>query len=128
MNTAAKLSAYGVALALVAGAGWAIGTAVGPHAAATGSAGHPGARGGEDAGHGDTHSGTVAEATQPDQPDGLASSRGGYILTPTSATPTPETTQQFSFRIIVPGGTPVTGYDVKHEKRMPARGQLPCVR
>ncbi|MFD7659969.1 hypothetical protein ACFV4N_38840, partial [Actinosynnema sp. NPDC059797] len=30
MNTAAKLSAYGVALALVAGGGWAVGSAVGP--------------------------------------------------------------------------------------------------
>ncbi|GAA1311958.1 hypothetical protein [Saccharothrix xinjiangensis] len=30
MNTAARLSAYGVALALVAGVGWAVGSAVGP--------------------------------------------------------------------------------------------------
>jgi hypothetical protein len=118
MNTAAKLSAYGVALALVADGGWAIGAAVGPHPEATGSAGHPGAHGGEDAVPGDTHSGTVAEATQTDQPDGLASSRGGYTLTPTSATLTPGTTGPFSFRIIGPGGTPVTGYDVEHEKRM----------
>ncbi|WP_037306151.1 hypothetical protein [Amycolatopsis orientalis] len=112
MNTAAKLSAYGVALALVAGGAWAAGTAVGPFA---GAAGLPG---GEDAGHGDAHSGTVAEAARTEEPGGLASSRGGYTLTPTTTTLTPGTTQPFSFRILGPDGAPVTGYDVEHEKRM----------
>ncbi|WP_410660447.1 hypothetical protein [Amycolatopsis sp. lyj-112] len=112
MNTAAKLSAYGVALALVAGGAWVAGTAVGPFA---GAAGLPG---GEDAGHGDAHSGTVAEAAQTDEPGGLASSRGGYTLTPISTTLTTGTTQPFSFRILGPDGAPVTGYDVEHEKRM----------
>jgi hypothetical protein len=73
MNIATKLSAYGVALVLVAGSAWAIGTAVGPFA------GPAGAHDAEDVGHGDSHSGTVAEAEQ-DQPGGLASSRGGYTL------------------------------------------------
>lgn len=112
MNTAAKLSAYGVALALVAGGGWAIGSAVGP------SAGDAGTRGGEDAAHGDAHSGPVPEAEQIDQPAGLASSRGGYTLTPTSTTLTAGKSEPFSFRIIGPDGKPVTGYDVEHEKRM----------
>ncbi|MFI5562730.1 hypothetical protein ACIA2T_25920 [Amycolatopsis japonica] len=112
MNTVAKLSAYGVALALVAGGAWAAGTAVGPFA---GAAGLPG---GEDAGHGDAHSGTVAEAAPTDEPGGLASSRGGYTLTPTTTTLTPGTNQPFSFRILGPDGAPVTAYDVEHEKRM----------
>lgn len=112
MNTAAKLSVYGVALALVAAGGWAIGTAVGPFA------GQAGARGGEDAAHGDTHSGTVAEAEQIGQPAGLASSRGGYTLTPTSTTLPAGKTEPFSFRIIGPTGKPLTGFDVEHEKRM----------
>ncbi len=115
MNTAAKLSAYGVVLALVAGGGWAAGTAVGPFA---GGAGMPG---GEDAGHSDTHSGTVAEAAQVKQdhePAGLASSRGGYTLTPTTTTLLPGTTRPFTFRILGAGGAPVTAYDVEHEKRM----------
>ncbi|MFJ8819668.1 hypothetical protein [Amycolatopsis thermoflava] len=112
MNTAGKLSAYGAALALVAGGGWAIGTAVGPVTSEAGT------RGAEDAAHGDTHSGTVAEATQPDQPAGLASSRGGYTLTPTSTTLTTGTTNQFSFRITGPDGQPVTGFDIEHDKRM----------
>jgi len=112
MNTVAKLSAYGVALALVAGGAWAAGTAVGPFA---GAAGLPG---GEDAGHGDAHSGTVAEAAPTDEPGGLASSRGGYTLTPTTTTLTPGTNQPFSFKILGPDGAPVTAYDVEHEKRM----------
>ncbi|WP_026361221.1 hypothetical protein [Amycolatopsis nigrescens] len=112
MNTAMKFSAYGVALALVAGGGWAAGTAVGPFAGAAG------ARGGEDAGHGDTHSGTVAETAQPDQPGGLASSRGGYTLTPTDTTLTAGTAQPFTFQITGPDGRPVTRFDVEHEKRL----------
>ncbi|QFU89693.1 hypothetical protein [Amycolatopsis sp. YIM 10] len=116
MNTAAKLSAYGAALALVAGGAWAAGTAVGPFAGEpTAAAGTPG---GEDAGHGDAHSGTVAEAAAPEQPGGLASSRGGYTLTPTATTLTPGPDQPFSFTISGPDGAPVTAYDVEHEKRM----------
>lgn len=111
MNTAVKLSAYGVALALVAAGATAIGSAVGPF---TGSAG---ALGSEDAEHGDDHSGTVAGAEQ-DQPGGLASSRGGYTLTPTRTTLEPGTNQPFTFRVLGPDGATVTGFDVEHEKRM----------
>jgi hypothetical protein len=113
MNTAGKLSAYGVALALVAGGAWAIGSAVGPLENT--------ASGAEGAGHGDTHSGTVAETEQAGDvglPAGLASSRGGYTLTPTSTTLTPGATNTFSFRITGPDDKPVTRFDVEHEKRM----------
>jgi hypothetical protein len=110
MNTATKLSAYGVALALVAGGAWAVGSAVGPiQSEATN----------EGAEHGDTHSGTVAETQQvADLPAGLASSRGGYTLTPTSTTLTSGTTNSFTFRVIGPDGKPVTRFDVEHEKRL----------
>jgi hypothetical protein len=118
MKTAAKLSAYGVALVLVAGGGWAIGTAVGPFAGATGTTGQAGSHGGEDARHGDTHSGTVAEATQIDEPGGLASSKGGYTLTPTYTTLTAGTAQPFSFQITGPDGRPVTRYDVNHDQQL----------
>ncbi|GHE75349.1 hypothetical protein GCM10017786_00030 [Amycolatopsis deserti] len=109
MNTATKLSAYGAALVLVAGGAWAIGTAVGPVTS------EAGAHGGEDAAHGDGHSGTVAETGLP---AGLASSRGGYTLTPTHATLTTGTTNQFAFRITGPDGNAVTAFDVEHDKRM----------
>lgn len=112
MNTAAKLSAYGAALVLVAGGAWASGAAVGPLSSAAG------VPGGEDAGHGDTHGGTVAEAAKTDEPGGLASSRGGYTLTPTSTTLIPGTQTPFTFRITGPDGHPVTRFDVEHEKRL----------
>jgi hypothetical protein len=112
MNTAAKLSAYGAALVLVAGGAWATGTAVGPFT------GEAGALGSEEAEHGGTHSDTVTEAAPKDQPGGLASSLGGYTLTPTATTLTSGASTPFSFRINGPDGMPVTAYDVEHEKRM----------
>lgn len=108
MNTAAKLSAYGAALALVAAGAWAIGSTVGPVSSV----------GGEDAGHRDTHSGTMAEAATTEEPGGLASSRGGYTLAPTSTTLTTGTQTPFTFRIIGPDGAALTAFDVEHEKRM----------
>jgi hypothetical protein len=124
MNTAAKLTAYGAALALLVAAGYGAGTAVGPRTVAA-PGGTPGAG---SAGHGDSHSGTVAAAPgenasradsgASDQPGGLASSRGGYTLTPTDPTLTPGTTENFTFQIIGPDGAPVTAFDVEHDKRM----------
>ncbi|RKT54361.1 hypothetical protein [Saccharothrix australiensis] len=115
MNTAAKLSAYGAALVLVAGAAWATGGAVGPLPAGTAEGGRGGAHGAEDAGHGDDHGATVAGAEQ-DQPAGLASSRGGYTLAPTDLTPTPGT--PFTFRVLDRDGHAVTAFDVAHDQRM----------
>ena len=112
MNTAAKLSAYGAALALFVAGAYAVGTAVGPLSSVAASDAAP--SGAEAAGHGDAHSGTVAEAAT-DQPAGLASSRGGYTLTPTDPTPT---AGSFSFQITGPDGAPVTAFDVEHDKRM----------
>ncbi|GAB1516219.1 hypothetical protein [Actinophytocola sp. KF-1] len=113
MNTAGKLSAYGVALALVAGGAWAIGSAVGP-------LDEKNAAPAKDAGHGDAHSGTVAETGQAASsalPAGLASSRGGYTFTP-AATTLAKGPNTFSFRVTGPDGKPVTRFDVEHEKRM----------
>jgi hypothetical protein len=63
--------------------------------------------------HGDTH-GETAEHP----PGGLASSEGGYTLTPASTTLTPGATTRFTFRVTRPGGAPVTAFDVEHEKRL----------
>ncbi|MGQ0837807.1 hypothetical protein [Actinokineospora sp.] len=112
MNTAGKLSAYGVALALVAGGAWAVGSAVGPLAVRAETPG------GGDAGHGDTHSGTVAGAEQIGQPGGLASASGGYTLTPTATTLASGAGRPFSFRITGPDARPVTAFDVEHDKRL----------
>ena len=75
MNTATKLSAYGAALVLVAGGAWAIGSAVGPLSDNTAEKTAAPAKA---AGHGDTHSDTVAETGHAEAlPAGLASSMGG---------------------------------------------------
>jgi hypothetical protein len=113
MNPIAKLSAYGAALVLLVAGAYAVGTAVGPLRPAAPSDVAP--SGVEAAGHGGAHSGTVAEAATDHQPAGLASSRGGYTLTPTD--PTPEA-GSFSFQITGPDGAPVTAFDVEHDKRM----------
>ncbi len=117
MNVSAKLSAYGAALAVAVAGAFATGSAVGPLTtlATADAAGH-GAPGAGSAGHGDTHGGTVPETA--DQPAGLASSRGGYTLTPTDPTLTPTTPDTFSFAITGPDGAPVTAFDVEHDKRM----------
>jgi hypothetical protein len=119
MNTAAKLTAYGAALALLVAGAYAVGTAVGPLSTAPGADGAPagGTPSAGSAGHGDAHSGTVA-ASSTDQPGGLASSRGGYTLTPTDSTLTAGTPEDFTFRIVGPDGVPVTAFDVEHDKRM----------
>ncbi|WP_328452638.1 hypothetical protein [Amycolatopsis sp. NBC_00438] len=103
MNTAARLSAYGAALVLVAGGAWALGAAVGPFP------GQAEAHGGEEMTHG--------EAVV-DLPGGLASSQDGYTLTPADVTLTPGAPTRFTFRITGPGGAPVTAFDVEHEKRL----------
>lgn len=114
MKTAAKLCAYGAALALLVWGGFAVGTAVGPLVTVTAaSGGHGAVSGTADSRHGDTHTGTVPE-TVGDQPGGLSSSRDGYTLTPTDPTLTPATTEDFAFRITGPDGAPVTAFDVEH--------------
>jgi hypothetical protein len=119
VHTLAKLSAYGAALALLTLGAYATGSAVGP-LASTGPAapatGHAGTPVVEDAGHGDIHSGAVPETA--DQPAGLASSGGGYTLTPTASTLTVGTTNDFAFRITGPDGATVTGFDQEHTKQL----------
>lgn len=120
MNTTARLSVFGAALAVLAVGAYVVGAYVGPiDAAATPRpAGEHAAMAPAPpaAGHGDTH--TTPAPTGGDLPGGLASSRDGYTLVPTDPTLTPGTTQTFTFRVLGPDSTPVTAYDVKHDKRM----------
>jgi hypothetical protein len=88
MSVPAKLSAYVAVLALIVTGAFTVGIAVGP-----------------------LSGGAPAEA-------GLASSTGGYTLTPTDATLTPGIPETFAFRITGPNGAAVTAFDVEHEKRM----------
>jgi hypothetical protein len=120
MNTAARLSVYGAVLALLTAGAYVTGSAVGPLSSAapsvTTGAEHAEMSGAEDAGRGDNNSGAVTEVV--DQPAGLASSRGGYTLTPTTPTLTAGTPTDFAFRITGPDGSPVTAFDEEHTKRL----------
>jgi hypothetical protein len=120
MNTAARLSVYGAVLALLTAGAYVTGSAVGPLSsaapAATTGVEPVEMSGAEDAGHGDDNSGAVTEVV--DQPAGLASSRGGYTLTPTTPTLTAGNPTDFAFRITGPDGSPVTAFDEEHTKRM----------
>ncbi|MBC6445947.1 hypothetical protein [Actinokineospora xionganensis] len=105
MNTAAKLSAFGVALALAGGLGWSAGQAVGPITTAA-TEGHGPAPGQEDT------------RTEPDLPTGLWSSSNGYTLTPMTTALPRGADQQYTFRIAAADGAVVTAFDVAHDKRM----------
>ncbi|WP_410635217.1 hypothetical protein [Amycolatopsis sp. cmx-4-83] len=108
MNTAARLAAFGGALALLAAGGFAVGTAAGPVAAAPGEGiGHAGMAG-ESAGHAEL-------AAAGELPGGLAASQDGYTFTLAGPTPEPG---RFSFTITGPDGRPVTAFDVEHEKKL----------
>lgn len=127
MSTAGKLAAFAVALVLVAGGGWAIGSAAGPfaepaeaeHAEEAGNAdagGHSGADADTEAGHGDGGHGEGEAATEP---AGLASTQDGYTFLATGPTVfQPGVRTPFSFQITGPGGAPVTEFDIEHDKRM----------
>lgn len=107
MNTAARLTAYGAALAVVAAGAWATGSAAGPLSVEVA----------DGAAHGDDHATTATGAAQ-DYPAGLASSLDGYTLAPLDTTLTAGTTDTFSFRITGSDGNAVTDFDVEHDKRM----------
>lgn len=107
MGLGYRLAAYGAALGVSFGAAWAAGHAVGPV-----SASPPAEHADTAAGHG----GTAAQAST--QPGGLASSANGYTFAPVRATLTPGVSDEYAFRILGPDGSPVTTYDVEHDKRM----------
>jgi hypothetical protein len=107
MNTATKLGAFALGLAVVFGAAYGVGQVAGPVAAADSRAtadAHGGGHG-DDAGR---HEGSGGHL-----PGGLLVSDRGYTLIPTTAAP-----GEFAFRVVGPDGRTVTAYDLEHDKRM----------
>ncbi|WP_028937474.1 hypothetical protein [Pseudonocardia spinosispora] len=103
MNTATRLATYAAALAVVAGIGATIGSAVGPLRTT------PAAAESHSAG---AHShGSSSAVTQ--LPGGLASHSSGYTFEPVAAAP-----GTFAFRILGPNGAPHTAFDIEHDKLM----------
>ncbi|MET7467386.1 hypothetical protein ACFYON_05485 [Micromonospora sp. NPDC005686] len=109
MNTATKLSGFALGLVAVFGAAYGIGNLADPvaPAAETRHDDSAGDHGAGDAGHGD-ESGASAHL-----PGGLLVSERGHTFQHAAAP-----AGQFAFRITGPDGTPVTRYEVAHDKRM----------
>ncbi len=106
MKTSLKISAYGAALAVLVAGTYFAGTAVGPTSESSPAAvGAP-------AEHADDGHATAAVAHDP---GGLASTGDGYTLVPESTTLGSGT---FAFRITGPDGSPVTGFDVVHDRQL----------
>ncbi|NKZ04921.1 hypothetical protein [Actinomadura latina] len=111
MNSATKVGAYALGLAVVFGGTAGIGKAVGPVGGTAEMASHEGDTGG---GHGGGHGGEAA----PHAPGGLQVSEDGYTLTPRRTTLTPGEKTDFRFTINGPDGKPVTGFKPLHGKRL----------
>lgn len=104
MKTATKLSAYALAVAVVAGGAWTVGTAVGPIAA-------------EEPSGADHRMEGMAEADHAeDELPGLAVSANGYRLELNQDRVATATATPFRFRILDAKGAPVTRFDVQHDK------------
>ncbi|MCA1836703.1 MAG: hypothetical protein LC721_10410, partial [Actinobacteria bacterium] len=104
MRTATKLSAYGLALAVVAGGAWAVGAAVGPlrHGTTRADADHV----------------MSGQAPADDHLPGLAVADHGYRLELGQDRLATGIAEQFRFRIVGPEGTAVTRFDTEHDKRL----------
>ncbi|MFG2088849.1 MULTISPECIES: hypothetical protein [unclassified Spirillospora] len=110
MNSATKVGAYAVGLAVVFGGAAGIGKVVGPVGATAETASHEGAgHGGEGGGHG---------AAASPVPGGLQVSEDGYTLVPRKTTLTPGKRTDFRFTVNGPDGKPVTGFKPLHGKRL----------
>jgi hypothetical protein len=125
MNTATRLGAYGLGLAVVFGGAFAAADAVVPQSTVThwtqqakghqmntemssgsstsGHAGHTG------------HTGQAASATEA-AVHGVSSAQDGYLLTPVTAPGQIDKDGTLSFRILDAHGEPVTNYTTEHDK------------
>lgn len=122
-----KLGAFGAGLIVVFAAALGVGAAAGDlvadpagHAA---DAGHPPVSPSPDdpppAGHdavGADH--TTHAETAADLPDGLQVSQNGYTLVPETTVLTPGEPVDFRFTVTGPDGSPLTAYQVQHEKKL----------
>lgn len=107
MKAAARFGPYGLVLVVVFGGAVGAGAMVGPPAPRPSAS----VMVGEHAGHeARANSGTV--------PGGLQVSQDGYTLNPITSITTGGAPAEFRFTVIGPDGTPVTDYQVAHDKKM----------
>ncbi|WP_067176794.1 hypothetical protein [Microtetraspora niveoalba] len=125
MNTPAKLGAYAAGLAVIFGATFGVGTAVGgtgdrPVTNEHAAPGHSGAAhpGGAAEGGSDHSAGQATPAGSASIPGGLQVSQNGYTLTPVTTEVEPDKSVDFRFTVTGPDGEPVTAYQVQHDKKL----------
>ncbi|MGY1700162.1 hypothetical protein [Geodermatophilus sp. SYSU D00766] len=111
MRTPVRLAATTLGLTAVLGAGWGVGALVGPVAAAPAAAEHAGEAPHAEGGH----AGAVPEEPH-DQPAGLAVSAEGHTLDLAADALPAGDAVPLSFRLLGPGGAPVTAYETVHEQ------------
>lgn len=109
MNTAAKLGAYVLGLAVVFGGALGVGRATSPATSTPASQKTDGHAAMSTAGH--------TEQAKSDTPGGLQVSENGYTLNPTTEIATGDPAE-FAFTVIGPDGEPVTRYQVEHDKKL----------
>ena len=113
MNTPVKLTGFVAAVAAIFGLALLVGATVGPVSEQTDEV----PAGAHDVGHGDAADGHSTETTAAETiPGGLMMSQHGYSLVLTETDLEPGEGRNLSFAIDGPAGTPVTDYDVMHEK------------
>ncbi|WP_055480385.1 hypothetical protein [Sphaerimonospora mesophila] len=121
-----KLGAYGVGLIVLfgaaLGAGAAAGDVVAGPAGHTADAGHLPASPSPDDPSPGGHDAVGAHATHAetasDLPGGLQVSQNGYTLVPETTVLTPGEPVDFRFTVTGPDGSPLTAYQVQHEKKL----------
>ncbi|RJL26506.1 hypothetical protein [Bailinhaonella thermotolerans] len=125
MNTATKLGAYALGLAVVLAGGAGLGKVAGPAPAAEAGVkphgdGHEttktGAAVSTQAGHGDGHGGHGTAAGAAKLPGGLQASQDGYTVVPLTRTLKAGEKTDFRFSVIGPDGRGVTQYKTSHDK------------
>ncbi|HET9500834.1 MAG TPA: hypothetical protein VFO98_11290 [Marmoricola sp.] len=118
-TTPIKLVGFLAAIAAVFGLALVAGRAIGPVDDEVTSHDDAHAANFTAAGHEDVHDKSSTEQpAQPQIPGGLVVSQNGYTLALTDARARPGQTRPVSFTITGPDGSPVTAYDVEHEKQL----------
>jgi hypothetical protein len=113
MKTPVKIAAYAGALVVVFAGSLGVGRVAGPAPTPAAHETSDHASGGT--GHESTgHEGTAV----PEVPGGLQVSQDGYRLVPVSGTLATGVARPFTFRVLGPDGSPVTGYTPTHEKEL----------
>ncbi|TYB60289.1 hypothetical protein FXF51_32405 [Nonomuraea sp. PA05] len=116
MNTAAKLGAYALGLAVVFGGAFGAGKVVGPVGTPP-AEDHAAMATATPAGDHAAMSTGSGEQVKGDTPGGLQVSQGGYTLNLITSMKA-GVPADLAFTVIGPDGKPVTGYEVAHDKKL----------